>query len=201
MTENKKPKTNLSVDMAYEYLSNINLSADINDIDTNFNYTEIPCRPENAEINSPISLEEIRQAVRCLKNNKFNGIDMILNEHIKYSFELPFMPEIYLHLFNLVFDTGLLPEPWSIGKIIPIYKQKGQTTDPSNYRPVTLLSCMGKLFTAVINKVMQKNTIKLGNARRDFEKTSQLSIIFLRYILLLIFFIVVKKSYFVVSLI
>ena len=48
---------------------------------------------------------------------------------------------------------------------------------------------------------MQKNTIKLGNARLDFDKTSQLSIIFLRYILLLIFYIVVRKSYFVVSLI
>ena len=165
LNENKKPKTNLSVDMAYEYFSNINLSADINDTDTNFNYTEIPSRPENAEINSPISLEEIRQAVRCLKNNKSNGIDMILNEHIQYSFELPYMPEIYLHLFNLVFDTGLLPEPWSIGKIIPIYKQKGQTTDPSNYRPITLLSCMGKLFTAVINNRLQSYAEKYDKIR------------------------------------
>ena len=27
--------------------------------------------------------EEIRKAVRTLKNNKFTGVDMILNEHIK----------------------------------------------------------------------------------------------------------------------
>lgn len=75
------------------------------------------------------------------------------------------MPEIYLHLFNLVFDTGLLPEPWSIGKIIPIYKQKGQTTDPSNYRPITLLSCMGKLFTAVINNRLQRYAEKYDKIR------------------------------------
>ena len=85
------------------------------------------------------------------------------------------MPEIYLHLFNLVFDTGLLPEPWSIGKIIPIYKQKGQTTDPSNYRPIALLSCMGKLFTAVINNRLQSYAEKYDKIRQcqaGFRKNS-----------------------------
>ena len=64
---------------------------------------------------------------------------------------MPHVKELYVSLFNLVFDTGIVPEALSIGKIIPIYKQKGETGDPSNYRSITLLSCMGKLFTAVIN--------------------------------------------------
>ena len=59
----------------------------------------------------------------------------------------------WVKLFNLVFDRGLISEAWSIGKIILVYKQKGETSDPSNYRPIRLLSCMGnlKVFTAVIN--------------------------------------------------
>ena len=81
---------------------------------------------------------------------------MILNEHIKYSFNLPQVQAVYVGLFNLVFGTAIAPEAWSIGKIIPIYKQKdGETEDPSNYRTITLLSCMGKLFTAVINTRLQ----------------------------------------------
>ena len=38
-----------------------------------------------------------------------------------------------------------------IGNIIPIYKNKGNIENPENYRPITILSCLGKLFTAIIN--------------------------------------------------
>ena len=35
---------------------------------------------------------------------------------------------------------------------MPLYKNKGPVDDPDNYRGITLLSCLGKLFTAVINE-------------------------------------------------
>ena len=35
---------------------------------------------------------------------------------------------------------------------MPIYKNKGDINDPDNYRRITILSCFGKLFTAVLNK-------------------------------------------------
>lgn len=62
-----------------------------------------------------------------------------------------FLP-IYHKLFNMIFDSGILPDSWLVGIIKPIYKNKGNADDPSNYRPITILSCMGKLFTAVLNQ-------------------------------------------------
>ena len=62
------------------------------------------------------------------------------------------MLPIYVKLFNIVFDIGVIPESWLTGNILPIYKNKGDTQNPENNRPITLLSCLGKVFTAIINK-------------------------------------------------
>ena len=72
---------------------------------------------DNHEINGPISLEEIQSAVKLLKNNKSNGIDMILNEHIKCSLNLPHVQDLYVSLFNLVFDESIVPEACFIQQI------------------------------------------------------------------------------------
>ena len=56
------------------------------------------------------------------------------------------MIKCYVGLFNKILDTGVYPEAWTVGLIIPIYKEKGDRTDSNNYRGVTLLSRIGKLF-------------------------------------------------------
>ena len=66
------------------------------------------------------------------------------------------MSDIFVLLLNLIFETGHVPELWSIGIVIPIYKNKGDKFQPQNCRPVTLLSCLGKIFTSILN--MRLNT-------------------------------------------
>ena len=112
----------------------------------------------NEEINQQISNEEIRKATKRLKNNKSPRPDNVLNEHIKSTINL-FLP-IYSSLFNLILDTGIVPESWSVGDILPIYKNKGSVNLPENYRPITLLSCLGKLFTSILNNRLNKFTEK-----------------------------------------
>ena len=34
------------------------------------------------------------------------------------------MMPIYLKLFNLIFDSGVVPETWLVGDILPIYKKQ-----------------------------------------------------------------------------
>ena len=104
---------------------------------------------DTSALNQPFSETEIRNFVKNLKNNKAAGIDRILNEFIKNSIDIiiPF----YIKLFNRVLDTGEIPDDWLIGIIIPIYKNKGSRDDANNYRGITLLSCLGKLFTSILN--------------------------------------------------
>ena len=63
---------------------------------------------------------------------------------------------IYVKLFNLILHTGYIPEKWAIGIIIPIYKNKGPMDDPGNYRGITLLSCISKVFTSAISRRLYK---------------------------------------------
>ena len=63
---------------------------------------------------------------------------------------------LYTKLFNIIFETGIFPTQWLCGEIIPIYKNKGDEMDPKKYRPITLLCCLGKLFTSVLNERLNK---------------------------------------------
>ena len=62
----------------------------------------------------------------------------------------------YTRLFNIVFSLGIIPDDWSKGIISPIYQNKGDKANPDNYRGITILSCFGKLFTAVLNNRFNK---------------------------------------------
>ena len=44
-----------------------------------------------------------------------------------------------------------MPKDWLSSFISPAFKNKGSKSDPNNYRGISLISCIGKLFTALIN--------------------------------------------------
>lgn len=104
----------------------------------------------NAALNAEITSEEILKCINSLKNSKSpSPEDKILNEFLKCA-KILLMP-VFVKLFNAVLNYGILPSSWLNGFIIPIFKNKGDSKHPSNYRPITILSCLGKLFTSVIN--------------------------------------------------
>ena len=100
------------------------------------------------ELNAEISLFEIQKAVKQLRNGASGGPDLFLNEFFKNGSDTLLK---YIHtLFNKLFEIGYFPDKWSDGFIVPIYK-KGDKNEPVNYRGITLLSTIGKLFTRILN--------------------------------------------------
>ena len=73
----------------------------------------------------------------------------------------------YVKLFNIILDTSQIPDNWTIRIIKPIFKNKGSKNDTDNYRGITLLSCLGKLFTATLNtrliNFLEDNMLLLEN--------------------------------------
>ena len=100
----------------------------------------------NMEINGQIPADEISKSAKDLKIEKTYYDDNIINEYIKSSAYL-LMP-IYVILFNCI----LVPDTWLSGNIIPIFKNKEKSSDPKNYKLISILSCLGKHFTSILNK-------------------------------------------------
>ena len=121
---------------------------DVPDILTNDTFNGDPI------LNDLITRDEIHSAIKNLKNNKSNGVDLILNEFLKHA-ETKLL-DTFVLLFNVILLTGFIPEDWAIGVIKPIYKNKGASDDPNNYRGITILSCFAKLFTSVLNTRITK---------------------------------------------
>ena len=114
----------------------------------------------NEELNVPFTYNEIAAQIKKLKSNKAYGVDQILNEFLKCSPHV--LIELLVNFFNIILDSGIVPNEWAVSLIVPLYKGKGKVTDADNYRGITILSCMGKLFTAVINCRLQTYLDSMG---------------------------------------
>ena len=108
----------------------------------------------NDMLDMPFTKEEILECIGKLKNNKACGDDQILNEFLKSTSHI--LIDVYVKLFNLILDKGIVPQSWLNGFIIPLYKNKGDRKDADNYRGITILSCFSKLFTSIINQRLTK---------------------------------------------
>ena len=135
---------------------------------------------DTSSLNNPILESEIRKCILKVQNGKaVSELDHISNEYLKSTQNI--MLPLYARLFNIILDTGVLPETWLSGAIKPIFKNKGSPLDPKNYRPITILSCLGKIFTAVLNcriqSFMETNRLLCENQagfRSDYSTTDHI---------------------------
>lgn len=122
---NEKNRNTAPLQDLFNYFKNTNRANDTEEENAgleNDTLNEQPTQNINMHINQPFTESEIIKAVTNLKNNKSHGTDSILNEHIKATVNV--MATVYTKLFNVIFDSGLVPESWTLGNIIPILKTK-----------------------------------------------------------------------------
>ena len=62
-------------------------------------------------------------------------------------------------LFNKSLQSGNFPSSWKKANVTPIFKQKGSNSDPTNYRPISLLPNISKILEKIVfNKIYQHIT-------------------------------------------
>ena len=88
-------------------------------------------------------------ALESLKTNKATGNDAILAKVLKLGAKELAIP--LTKLYNSCISSGKWPSKWKRGEWIPAFK-KDDLLDKENYRPVTVLSAVDKVFEQLISK-------------------------------------------------
>ncbi len=94
-----------------------------------------------------VTLEQVSKLINRLKNKTTFGHDNISNKLLKYAKEVLVKP--LTHLINQTLETGHFPSELKISRVKALFK-KGDSTLLSNYRPISLLPSISKLYEYVI---------------------------------------------------
>ena len=132
-----------------------------------------PPEIQPAQTDLPISCdipsrEEIRKAVQQLKNGKATGPDNIPAEALKTDVDTTV--RLLYPLFKRIWEEEQIPADWKEGLINKLPK-KGDLSNCSNYRGLTLLSVAGKVLNRVIlDRMMDAVDHQLRDQQAGFRK-------------------------------
>lgn len=97
-----------------------------------------------------ITLSELSQAIKNLKNNKAPGYDLINARVLK---ELPRKAEIKLqHLMNAALRLSYVPRQWKVAEVLMVPKPGKSPNVKKSYRPISLLPLISKVFEKILLK-------------------------------------------------
>lgn len=130
--------------------------------------------------NNKITIAELTESIKRLKTGKAPGHDKITAEMVKAMGEEG--GRLLLKIFNKAWNEDRIPRDWEKGVIVPIYK-KGDTKECKNYRGITLLSVILKLYESILEKRLRaqvedtleqsQSGFRKGRGTRDHTFTIQ----------------------------
>ena len=114
----------------------------------------------------PVSVEEVKKIIRDLKTNKAVGGEI----PTKILKECEFTFDVLTKRINKSIETGYFPDSLKIANVAPVFK-KVDPLDESNYRPVSVLPLLSKVYEKVIyNQLSDYFNSFLNNILCGFRK-------------------------------
>ena len=100
-----------------------------------------------------IDQQVILKELSNLNEKKATGPDDIPAKFIKLAaFHLA---EPLTYIINLSLSTASVPNDMKIARVMALFKNKGEKTSPSNYRPISILPIFSKVLEKVVNQQVQ----------------------------------------------
>ena len=121
---------------------------DTGPFNTNVDFNQyMPVQPNCNLTFQPITVDITSRIIDSFKPKTSTGVDCISNKLLKYVRNV--ISEPLTIIINQMLNMGVFPDLLKISKVIPIYKKEDDTMF-SNYRPISLLPSISKIFEKVI---------------------------------------------------
>lgn len=120
---------------------------------------------EDEMLDRSVTVQEIETVLKSMKNGKAPGMDGFPVDYFK---KIPRLQWVLCELYNIILQTEVFPEAWSASLIHPIYKGKGNPKNTNSYRGISLLPCIGKVFTKLLNSRLVQ-WMKNADIKNDFQ--------------------------------
>lgn len=114
----------------------------------NSSVNQLDRTPIDPQTFTPLSISELQEAIRGLKNKKAPGPDKVQSRCLK---KLPTDAlALLLNIYNSCLQLGYFPDEWKTAEVICIRKPGKPADSPESYRGISLLSTLGKLFERLL---------------------------------------------------
>ena len=126
--------------------------------------------------NQEFTIEELIKCCKILKTNKAHGPDGITYEMLKYG-GMTLWQELLRLCNQILFEEDDIPEDWTKGDIISIFKGKGKITKMMYQRGITLTSCIMKVIEKMIGNrigpLIKENSTDLQGGGKKGEAVEE----------------------------
>jgi hypothetical protein len=112
---------------------------------------DIPAPDHDLLENIEITEKDVEDVLKCINTNKAYGPDNLSPRLLKEAGQS--IVKVLTRLFNKSLQLGKFPALWKRANVLPIFK-KAETFITTNYRPVSLLSIVAKIFEKIVFKYL-----------------------------------------------
>ena len=133
----------------------------------NFNLDDsgvsLPVFPSRTNLklhNISVTLKMFRKVVMNLDLSKASGPDCIPVVVLKNC--EPELSYILAELFNMCLKESCFPDCWKVSSVVLVFKNVGERSTAKNYRPVSFLSVVSKVFEKFVNNRIVDHLEKCG---------------------------------------
>ena len=103
----------------------------------------------NLKLHNISITSKVKKFTTNLDSSKASGPDCIPVVVLKNC--EPELSYILAELFNKCLKESCFPDCWKVSSVVPVFKNVGERSTAKNYRPISLLSVVSKVFEKLVN--------------------------------------------------